>query len=41
MFGEEKITRKCVITLTGGAQSSRHIIYAETEKSYVPRRNGT
>jgi hypothetical protein len=35
MFGEERITRKCVITLTGGEQSSRHIINAETEKSYV------
>ena len=34
MFGEETISRKCVITLTG-AQSSRYIIYAETEKSYV------
>lgn len=41
MFGEERITRKCVITLMGGAQSSRHIIYAETEKSYVSRGNGT
>ena len=35
MFGEERITRKCVITLMG-AQSSRHVINAETEKSYVP-----
>lgn len=34
MFGEETITRKCVITFTG-AQSSRHVINAETEKSYV------
>ena len=41
MFGEERITRKCVITLMGGVQSSRHVINAETEKSYVPRRNGT
>ena len=36
MFGEETITRKCVITFTGGAQSSRHVINAEAEKSYVP-----
>nr|DAG69342.1 MAG TPA: hypothetical protein [Bacteriophage sp.] len=37
MFREETISRKCVITFTGGvAQSSRHVIYAETEKSYVP-----
>ena len=41
MYGVETITRKCVITIMGGVQSSRHIIYAETEKSYVPRRNGT
>lgn len=34
MFGVETITRKCVIT--GGAQSSRHVINAEAEKSYVP-----
>lgn len=32
MFGVETITRKCV----GGAQSSRHVINAEAEKSYVP-----
>lgn len=36
MFGEETITRKCVITFMGG-----HVIYAETEKSYVSRGNGT
>lgn len=36
MFGEETITRKCVITLMGGVQSSRHVIVAEAEKSYVP-----
>lgn len=35
MFGVETITRKCVITLRGGVQSSRHVINAETEKSYV------
>lgn len=35
MFGEKIITRKCVITLMGG-QSSRHVINAEAEKSYVP-----
>lgn len=35
MFREEIITRKCVITLRGGIQSSRHVINAETEKSYV------
>ena len=41
MFGEEIITRKCVITLMGGSQSSRHVINDETEKSYVSRRNVT
>ena len=36
MFGEEIITRKCVITLMGGGvQSSRHVINSENEKSYV------
>lgn len=35
MFREETITRKCVITLRG-VQSSRHVINAEAEKSYVP-----
>lgn len=35
MFGKETITRKCVITLMGWVQGSRHVINAETEKSYV------
>lgn len=35
MCGVETITRKCVITFMGGVQSSRHVINAETEKSYV------
>ena len=30
-----------VLGRAGGVQSSRHVINAETEKSYVPRGNGT
>lgn len=36
MFGEETITRRCVITLMGGVQSSRHVVNAETEKAMFP-----
>jgi hypothetical protein len=35
MFGEERITRKCVITLTGGYKVVGTLSNAETEKSYV------
>jgi len=41
MFGQEIITRRCLLTLEGGVQNTSHPLDAKTKEGNVPRSNGT